>query len=276
MSKLVIRTGTTSNDKKGDPIRTAFTKMNLNFTSLFDFLAGAPEANGLPEALPINAGGTGATTMQGARNALGLTDTASLPVGIEEGEVMVIGAYGFGTDYSPRAVEADPRMADSYKSGELECTTTDKRSYITLATRDSTQKYQMGVGYKDGVCTPIYRYSNGSVFSEWQTILGTQNTAITVNGNVKYCANSMRLYSGFGTNQYGTDVPVTRNGVGNYTVPVTADTSNWTIEVPMDYKGTTQFDVVLSQVGSDLNVVVTKGGVAYDIPQGQWIDIHIK
>lgn len=40
MAKQIINIGQTANDKSGDPLRTAFTKVNQNFTEIYDALGG--------------------------------------------------------------------------------------------------------------------------------------------------------------------------------------------------------------------------------------------
>lgn len=43
MTKQVINTGQSANDKSGDPLRVAFTKINENFTELYSIIGeGAP------------------------------------------------------------------------------------------------------------------------------------------------------------------------------------------------------------------------------------------
>lgn len=42
MAKQVINTGTAVNSKNGDPLRTAFTKVNANFTELYTALGTVP------------------------------------------------------------------------------------------------------------------------------------------------------------------------------------------------------------------------------------------
>lgn len=39
MSQQIINIGASANDKSGDPLRVAFNKVNLNFTSLYPQLA---------------------------------------------------------------------------------------------------------------------------------------------------------------------------------------------------------------------------------------------
>jgi len=52
-------------------------------------------------ALPINQGGTGATTKEDARTNLGLGDSATKTVGIAAGNVMQVGAFGLGVQNTP-------------------------------------------------------------------------------------------------------------------------------------------------------------------------------
>lgn len=42
MAKQVINTGTAANAKNGDPLRTAFTKVNDNFTELYTAMGTVP------------------------------------------------------------------------------------------------------------------------------------------------------------------------------------------------------------------------------------------
>jgi len=42
MTQQTINTGTAANSKNGDPLRTAFTKVNANFTELYTALGTVP------------------------------------------------------------------------------------------------------------------------------------------------------------------------------------------------------------------------------------------
>ena len=91
MAKQTILTGTAANDKTGDPLRTAFTKANANFTELYNMSAqsvqgvqgitGAQGTQGIQGRQGITGsqgtqGITGAGT-QGAQGAQGITGTGS-------------------------------------------------------------------------------------------------------------------------------------------------------------------------------------------------------
>ena len=62
MAKQTILTGSSANDKTGDPLRTAFTKANDNFTELYAL------------SLPIGyAAGNGGAVTQDTSRATGVT-----------------------------------------------------------------------------------------------------------------------------------------------------------------------------------------------------------
>jgi len=50
MTKQVINVGTTANDRKGDSLRAAFTKINQNFTEIYDQVIEA--------SVPVHSSGT--------------------------------------------------------------------------------------------------------------------------------------------------------------------------------------------------------------------------
>jgi len=64
MTKQVINIGTAANAKNGDPLRTAFTKINANFTELY--AGGASETQLTNGAYTLTLGSTGALTFPGA------------------------------------------------------------------------------------------------------------------------------------------------------------------------------------------------------------------
>lgn len=74
MAKQALNLGTSPTGAGGDTPRSAFTKIEANFTDLYALWGGAA----LPSGLPINKGGTGAITAAAAAAALGL-GTANSP-----------------------------------------------------------------------------------------------------------------------------------------------------------------------------------------------------
>jgi hypothetical protein len=57
MAKQTINIGTTANDKTGDPLRTAFNKVNQNFTELYNGAANESQLINSGYTLTINSGG---------------------------------------------------------------------------------------------------------------------------------------------------------------------------------------------------------------------------
>jgi hypothetical protein len=63
MTQQIINIGTTANDKHGDPIRTAFTKVNQNFTELYSAIIIPSQTNQSGKYLKTN--GTSLTWSDG-------------------------------------------------------------------------------------------------------------------------------------------------------------------------------------------------------------------
>jgi hypothetical protein len=82
MAKQIINVGLSANDKSGDPLRTAFTKVNENFTELYDAVVAIPaDVSDLTDRSGLLSGGSSGDTIEtpitggtdGAETALDLT-----------------------------------------------------------------------------------------------------------------------------------------------------------------------------------------------------------
>jgi|694.fasta_scaffold130161_2 hypothetical protein len=91
MPKQVIGIGLAVNDGTGDPLRTAFTKTNANFTELYDSVATKQAADADLTAIAALAGTTG-FLKKSAANTWAL-DTSTYLTGITSGNVTT--ALGF-------------------------------------------------------------------------------------------------------------------------------------------------------------------------------------
>lgn len=276
MAKQTIRVGAVPRDGTGDPARTAMQKINLNFAEIYDFLNGAELSDSLPNALPVERGGTGGTTQALARQSLGLGNGATLSVGDTEGSLLAVGSFGLGTDLSPTVLPTDPNKPSDFRSGEFAYLYIDDISTVSLASRTASHKAQLGVQIIDDIPRLMVRGSFQDTFKPWRKVFTEANAVVTVNGNVKAADNVLQLSRLGVVSSKGTEHTFTRTDVGLYTVTNAAfKTSGWTLEVPMDYKGNVLFEAQLTQSGTAIQVAVTKAGAAYDIPDGQWIDINI-
>ena len=116
MAKQIISIGTAANDKNGDPLRTAFTKVNANFTELYNAgvqgvqgITGAQGTQGVQGRQGITGaqgtqGITGAGT-QGAQGAQGITGTGSQGLQGSQGTQGIQGLQGITGAQGTRAAE---------------------------------------------------------------------------------------------------------------------------------------------------------------------------
>lgn len=63
MTKQIINVGTTANDKKGDSLRAAFTKVNANFTELYTLTSNPVAVNSDTIETPTAGGNNGSETV---------------------------------------------------------------------------------------------------------------------------------------------------------------------------------------------------------------------
>jgi hypothetical protein len=101
MARLNINIGQSANDKNGDTLRTAFTKINANFTELY--AGGANESQLTNGAYTLTLGSTGVLTFPNNYTFTGqtLTDTSgttNYSLKIANGTTGSVFAVGTGTD----------------------------------------------------------------------------------------------------------------------------------------------------------------------------------
>ena len=104
MTQQTINIGSGPNDSTGDPIRTAFSKVNANFTELY--AGGASETQLTNGAYTVTLGADGSTvfpgTIYGGSNTIGLATPAPLnlnntgPVGQVKTQLNLINTAGNG------------------------------------------------------------------------------------------------------------------------------------------------------------------------------------
>lgn len=119
MAKQDINLGTQPTGVGGDTNRSANLKTNANITELYKAMGGSLNGgNGsvLPSSLPIDKGGTGATTSAAARTALGLGSAATLNAGKNYGEVLRIGyGTGIGSNVEPTRITGEKTFTEYFQ-----------------------------------------------------------------------------------------------------------------------------------------------------------------
>ena len=125
MAKQVINIGTTANDGTGDPLRSAFDKVNDNFTELYTDDAG--DVNSITATAPIvrdsatgavtislaNAGVTFAKVQNVAANSLLVRDANSSGVLTEKALATTQILIGDGTGMTAAALSGDATMTNA-------------------------------------------------------------------------------------------------------------------------------------------------------------------
>lgn len=283
MAKQVFKVGTI-NGGEGDPLYLVLRKLNSNFDEIYTFLTGNGSQPTLGIALPVAQGGTGAITASQARANLGITTTATKDVGTDIGQIVVIGALGFGSVSLPVSAEASETVGTKRKTGEFIHMNDTDRSVLSLGGPQADMNTQLGItlGTKPKLS---FRSCPADNYTDWFDVRHTGNTLVSVNGNIKPYTEHAKL-----TNTAVTStVPSTRakTAVGVYTLSglALATEGNWTVEVPFDIHGNPKLFVEVVAEASGLtiktySVKYTNGvavkNVAQDIPSGTWIDLNVK
>lgn len=264
MAIQTVKTGAAVNDGTGDDARTAFTKINQNFTY--------------------------------AENA------ASRQVGTAIGNVMEVGAFGLGgvvpsKDMLSYSTEASYLSAIGDKSQFFYAvnTSTPNRPFSSYtmgvflsATND---KVFLGFSVADDRIGVIR--TNGARSSTTR-ILTDKNTSVDANGFIKSASPIVKLFAdkielnGEAAQQ---DITFEKVGVGDYLIKGSTGFAQegWYIEMPKDANGNVLVAVVYEQLANnDISVktydyMLNKKGrivpdleTPLDIPATRWIDLRLQ
>jgi len=178
-------------------------------------------------ALAIADGGTGATTAEGSRTNLGLGSSATKDVGTSVGNIMEVGAFGFGgkglsfnadtvADVWANLLDKGTRVFRNNKS------VNSQRAYsasLYFASEDTHAI--MSVAYDSGVVGVLARNTSGSSStSTFNTLYGTANTTRASDGTLKAASPVVKIFMNgeCRTNDESEGCTVTRLAVGEYLV----------------------------------------------------------
>ena len=292
MAKQTINQGTAPTGAGGDTFRTGSAKLQANDDELYTQL-GATAQGVLPAALPVNKGGTGATTAAAARTNLGLTTTTS-NTDSTAGRILKVGDLGFG---------ARPRRITAAHDGTTQFYTTNDTpppgqgsvwaSHLFIA---SDAIAGDGNYLSFGISNGLIRSGgirNGVPLPE-RTVRDTGNTTVDANGFVKAASPIVKLFADkieLNDEAQQQEITFEKLGVGDYLVKGSSGFAQegWYVETPKDANGNVLVAVVYKQLeNGDISVKTydymlnNKGRIVADtetplcIPENRWIDLRLQ
>ena len=258
MAIQTVKTGAAVNDGTGDDARTAFTKINQNFTD--------------------------------SANA------ASRLVGTAEGNVMEVGAFGLGTRPVLRdATMFNEGYYITANGSENGAPAGAVAGYIDIKTAYRTLWAIMHwQNITDGRHWFKLRDSAGGV-TAWKEYLTTVNTCVDSNGFIKRASPIIKLFADkIELNDEAAQQKITfeKLGVGDYLIKGSTGFAQegWYIEMPKDGNGNVLVAVVYEQLANnDISVktyakmfdeetgdIVPNTARPRDIPTARWIDLRVQ
>lgn len=259
MAIQTVKTGAAVNDGTGDDARTAFTKINQNFTD--------------------------------SANA------ASRLVGTAIGNVMEVGAFGLGKVMGEDDSALQKESTGFHNIGFVNSADTSGQpiNFAGVSIVWNTNKdvqVQFGCSVID---TPIFGFRRWSGY--WGTfykLYGTHNTTTDSNGFIKEASPIVKLFADkieLNDEVAQQDIVFEKLGVGDYLIKGSSGFAQegWYIEMPKDANGNVLVAVAYEQLANgDISVktydyMLNKKGrivpgleTPLDIPETRWIDLRLQ
>lgn len=178
-------------------------------------------------AIPISQGGTGATTAEDSRTNLGLGSSATKNVGTSVGNVMEVGAFGFGgkgnSFNADTVAEVWANLMDKgsrvFRNNKTVNSQTSYAASLYFAAEDTHAI--ISVAYGTGVVGVLARNTSGtSATSTFNMLYGTANTTRASDGTLKAASPVVAIFSdgSYRTNDESEGCTVTRLATGQYLV----------------------------------------------------------
>ena len=259
MAIQTVKTGVAVNDGTGDDARTAFTKINQNFTNN--------------------------------------SHAASRQVGTAAGNVMEVGAFGLGKRLAlvDATVFNDGFYTTSNGSTNGAPSSGATAGYIDVKTMANAL---WGMMHWQNITNGRHwfklRDSSGSV-AGWKEYLTTVNTSTDSNGFIKAASPIVSLYTDkIERNDEAKQQAITfeKLGVGDYLIKGSTGFAQegWYIETPKDANGNALIAVIYEQLdNNDISVktyakmfdeetgdIVANTAKPRDIPETRWIDLRVQ
>lgn len=313
MAKQTVNPGTAPTGAGGDTFRSGSAKLQANDDELYAQL-GATDQGVLPAALPLNKGGTGATTAVAARTNLGLGSAATVNTGNGVGQApiySVLGLSDFGYGGDARTVTlvgglVQPEAANALNKTQFFGTSASWNNSPLPGTNTLNQGIGMHVkanvtGYDWQFWNPLQtvspkiRLKNNGVFGAWIDFRTAANTTVDANGFIKNASPIVKVFADkIEMNDEAQQQPITfeKLGVGDYLIKGSSGFAQegWYIETPKDANGNVLFSVIYTTlVNGDISVKTHKKKFDFetvsivadldnpvDITEGRWIDLRLQ
>ena len=257
MAIQTVKTGAAVNDGTGDDARTAFTKINQNFTDT--------------------------------------ANAASRLVGTASGNVMEVGAFGVGgTRASALGAGSNANTLNNngiYNSGEGWIW---YGVFLHMQT-DSTAALQIGTSVAGDSKSLQFRIKSNGTWNPTNNIYTDRNTTKDSNGFIKAASPIVKLFADkieLNDEANEQDIIFEKLGVGDYLVKGSLGFAQegWYIEMPKDANGNVLVAVVYEQLeNNDISVktyakkfdeetgdIVPNTTKPRDIPATRWIDLRLQ
>ena len=266
MAIQTVKTGAAVNDGTGDDARTAFTKINQNFTNN-SHAASRQVGTAAGNVMEVGAFGLGNTSV----------DPTNIPLAVGEKNVFC------------RKVIGDSTAAHGLPSGTW-----------AMSTFTVDPIYAYAIFYPMNVRQDIYAGSlllnNGSTTVKRFFRLWTEsNTTVDGNGVIKKASPVVRLFADrIELNHEALEQNITfeKLGVGDYLIKGSTGFAQegWYIEMPKDANGNALVAVVYKQLdNNDISVktyakkfdeetgdIVANTAKPRDIPETRWVDLRLQ
>lgn len=298
MAKQTINPGVAPTGAGGDTFRSGSAKLQANDDELYAQL-GATAQGVLPAALPLNKGGTGATTAAAARANLELGSAARYNIGVDGGQVITVGSsFGLGWSGS-RLNYQDITHFLTTLQGKSQFVGIDSIGY------DVVDPYSAGI-YTQAQDTFFYVAAGPFANSKVVGISGaglsgnpflfrtTRDTWIDGNGFLKAASPIVKLFADkieLNDEAGQQNISFEKLGIGDYLIKGSTGfaQNGWYIETPKDANGNLLVAVVYEQLGNgDISVktydymlnkkgrIVADTETPLDIPESRWIDLRLQ
>lgn len=309
MAKQTINPGTAPTGAGGDTFRSGSAKLQANDDEIYSQL-GANTQGVLPAALPVNKGGTGATTVAAARKNLGLGSAATLNAGKSDKDMVptVRDTFLYQGDLSGVGNLNDLYDRDSLAVvGVWTCTssatpTLDKNfpeagiggSLLVAGSTYGVSQLYLG---RNGIIH--FRNSSSSsspgLFLPWAKQYSTKNTTVDSNGFIKAASPIIQLFADkieLNNEAQLQEITFEKLAVGDYLIKGSSGFAQegWYVETPKDANGNVLFSVIYTTLeNGDISVktykkkfdIETASIVAdldnpVDITENRWIDLRLQ